>query len=155
MRLAKKGTLPGGLMKVGGAERPVFWEWLLREEMGCVYRIFCRATNRSYIGQTCYSHPFVRYCEHQRSAAKGVAGPLYEDMRRYGLHEFECICVCVVENTMLNALESYYAEQYSSYVWEGGYNVGECGGERVCRELDDARRLRIKRSAIWKNLGRK
>lgn len=122
--------------------------------MGCIYRIVCGATGRSYIGQTCYSHPFVRYREHQRSAEKYVEGPLYEDMRRYGLHEFECICVCVVANTSLNDLESYYAEQYNAYVSDGGYNVGECGRQRVSDEMVDAKRLRIKRNAIWRNLRR-
>ena len=141
-------------MKVAWSGATYFLRVFVEEEMGCIYRIVCRATNRSYIGQTCYSHPFVRYREHQRSAEKGADGPLYEDMRRYGLQEFECICVCVVGNAGLNELESYYAEQYGSYVCDGGYNVGECGGERIAREMDDAIRYRIKRNAIWRNLRR-
>ena len=73
--------------------------------MGCIYRIVCGATGKSYIGQTAYSHPFVRYVEHQRDAQKGKEGPLYEDLRTYGVHAFVCECVCVAGNEALNELE--------------------------------------------------
>jgi group I intron endonuclease len=122
--------------------------------MGCIYRIVCHATGRNYIGQTSYSHPFVRFREHQNNAKNGDEGPLYEDMRTYALSEFECICLRVALNTQLNDLECYYAEQYNAYVWEGGYNVGECGRSPVRRELSDERRAQIKKNAIWKNLKR-
>jgi len=120
--------------------------------MGCIYRIVCHATGRSYVGQTSYSHPFIRYSQHWASARKGVEGPLYEDMRQYGDREFECICICVVGNEKLNELESYYAEQYGSYVWDGGYNVGECGRSPVRAEMDDERRQWVRRHAIVRNL---
>jgi hypothetical protein len=122
----------------------------IEESMGCIYRIVCHATGRSYVGQTAYSHPFVRYRDHQREAKNGKEGPLYDDLRIYGVHAFSCECVCVVENEMLNALECYYAEQYGSYVWEGGYNVGECGGAPVRKAMSDARRLWVKGRAIGK-----
>ena len=57
-------------------------------------------------------------------------------------------------NEHLNALECYYAEQYDAYVWDGGYNAGECGKARVAREMNDDRRTRAKKNAIWKNLKR-
>jgi hypothetical protein len=79
-------------------------------------------------------------------------GPLYDDMRRYGIEAFECICVCVVPNESLNALECYYAEQYDAYTWQGGYNVNECGNVLVRKEMSDAKRMWIKRRAIWKNV---
>ena len=122
--------------------------------MGCIYRILCHATGRSYIGQTAYSHPFVRFCEHQNLAKRGGPGPLYDDMRTYDLSEFECICLRVAMNEHLNALECYYTEQYDAYVWDGGYNAGECGKARVAREMNDDRRTRAKKNAIWKNLKR-
>ncbi len=119
--------------------------------MGCIYRIYCAVSGRSYIGQTSFSHPFVRFVEHQRDAEKGTAGALYEDLRLYGVQSFECSCICVVPNTALNNLECYYAEQYSAYAWEGGYNHGECGRAIVRREMDDEKRLWIKRKAIRNN----
>jgi hypothetical protein len=119
--------------------------------MGCIYRIVCHATGRSYIGQTAYSHPFIRFREHQTAAKKGVPYPLYDDMRIYDLSEFECICLCVAPNTQLNALECYYAEQYDAYVWDGGYNMGECGKARLAREMSDERRDRAKRWAVKKS----
>ena len=73
---------------------------------------------------------------------------MYEDLRTYGVHEFECICICVVPNEMLNALECYYAEVYDAYVWAGGYNVGECGNAPVRVEVADERRYWMKRNAI-------
>lgn len=122
--------------------------------MGCIYRIVCHATGRSYIGQTSYSNPFERYKQHQRTALKGKEDPLYEDMRKYGMNEFECICICVVENSLLNALECYYAEQYDAYVWDGGYNIRECGNEIIRRDVSDERRKWMRHRAVWKNMHR-
>ena len=119
--------------------------------MGCIYRIVCHATGRSYIGQTSYSHPFIRFQQHQLSAKKGSPGALYDDMRMYDLHEFECICICVVANETLNNLEAYYAEQYGAYVWDGGYNMGECGRSLVRKEMSDETRVWIRRRAIVRN----
>ena len=118
--------------------------------MGCIYRIYCAITGRCYIGQSAYSHPFVRFLEHQSSADVGENGPLYDDLRMYGVHEFECICICVVPNDQLNDLECYYAEQYGAYIWEGGYNQVECGGAPVRREVSDHQRMWMKRRAIAK-----
>ena len=120
--------------------------------MGCIYRILCTVTGRSYIGQTAYSHPFQRFREHQRSAQHGREGPLYDDLRRYGVRAFECSCLRVCPNDHLNELECYYAEQYDAYVWEGGYNTGECGGAPVCKDVSDERRLWMKRRAIRKHV---
>ena len=116
--------------------------------MGCLYRLLCHATGRSYVGQTAYSHPFQRFCEHQADARAGKEGPLYDDLRTYGVHEFECICLRVCPNEELNELECYYAEQFNAYVWDGGYNVGECGGAPVRKEVSDETRLWMKRYAI-------
>lgn len=122
--------------------------------MGCIYRIVCHVTGKSYIGQTVYSHPFVRYRQHQTNARKGEPGLLYDDMRRYTIKEFECICICVVENSQLNNLECYYAEQYNAYAWEGGYNTGECGNAPVQKDMTDERRSQMRRNAIVKNMKR-
>lgn len=118
--------------------------------MGCVYRIVCWATGRSYVGQTAYSHPFVRFRAHQLDAQKGRSGEFYEDLRRIPLEDWECQCICVVPNVQLNALECYYAEMYDAYEWMGGYNQGECGGEPVAREVSDETRMWMRRKAIWK-----
>jgi hypothetical protein len=120
--------------------------------MGCIYRIVSHVTGKSYVGQTAYSHPFERYKHHQASARGGAIGYLYDDMRKYDIREFECICICVVENEQLNALECYYAEQYNTYVWDGGYNIGECGKALVKDHLTDECRILIRRRAIWKNV---
>lgn len=123
--------------------------------MGCIYRIVCHETGRSYVGQTSYSNPFERFKQHQTNARKGVAGLLYDDMRTYDIRVFECICICVVENKSLNELECYYAEQYNAYVWDGGYNTGECGGAPVRREVSDEARKMIRRRAIYRHIMKK
>ena len=116
--------------------------------MGCIYRITHVATGRTYIGQTALSHPYVRFMEHQADARQGKEGVFYDDLRVYGVHAFECSCVCVVSNECLNALECYYADQMNAYVWDGGYNVGECGGALVRKDVSDDRRMWMKRRAI-------
>jgi hypothetical protein len=118
------------------------------DAMGCIYRIVCHATGKSYVGQSSYSNPFERYSQHQLAARKGEESPLYEDMRTHDLREFECICLRVAANSELNGLECYYAEQYGAYVWDGGYNAGECGKSAVRRELSDEVRTWVRRRAI-------
>ena len=115
-----------------------------------MYRILCHSTGRNYVGQTSFSHPFQRFLEHQRDAQKGVEGPLYDDLRAYGIGAFECICLRVCPNAQLNSLECYYAEQFGASVWDGGYNVGECGRAPVRAEVSDDRRLWMKRRAVLK-----
>lgn len=118
--------------------------------MGCIYRIYCHATGRSYIGQTAYSHPFERFREHKNNARTGKEGPLYDDMRTYDIREFECICVRVAPNEQLNALECYYAEMYDAYEWYGGYNKQECGNAAIVADMSDDARLRKKRWVFMK-----
>ena len=80
---------------------------------------------------------------------------MYDDLRTYTIHEFECSCLRVAKNEELNGLESYYAEQYAAYSWDNGYNVGECGNAKVHKEMSDEQRLHAKRRAIRTNYFRK
>ena len=123
--------------------------------MGCIYRIVCHATGRSYIGQTSYSNPFSRYQEQQRSAKSGSMYSLHVAMREHDTAAFECECICVVPNKSLNELECYYAEQYDAYTWAGGYNEVECGMAILRREVSDTTRQWMKRRAVWKNMHRR
>ena len=118
--------------------------------MGCVYRIVNRRTGQCYIGQTSYAHPFIRFRGHQEEALNGSPYPLHVAMREEEKGTFECECIRQAPNAMLNALECYYAEQYGSYVSEGGYNIKECGGAQVRREMTDETREWVRRRAIWK-----
>ena len=122
------------------------------EVMGCLYRIVNRHTGQSYIGQSSYSQPFTRFLRHKEDARNGSSLPLHVAMREEGEDAFECECLRQVPNAMLNGLEAYYAEQYGSYVEEGGYNVRECGGVPVRREMSDETRVWIRRRAIWRRI---
>jgi hypothetical protein len=159
--MSRRGVLthptPGFMNRAARAERGlchIHTKDTTEIRMGCIYRIVCHPTGRSYVGQTAYSHPFERYKQHQASAHRGEPGPLYDDMRTYDIRDFECICLCVVENSQLNELECYYAEQYNAYEWDGGYNTGECGGAPVRADMTDDRRIWIRRRAIYRNLKR-
>ena len=77
---------------------------------------------------------------------------LHVAMREHGICAFECECIRQIANTSLNELECYYAEQYDAYVWDGGYNQGECGKAAVRREVSDVTRTWMKRRGIWKNM---
>jgi hypothetical protein len=66
-------------------------------------------------------------------------------MRVYGISAFECERLYEGPNACLNGLEAYYAEQYGSYVWDGGYNAGECGKAPVRRDVSDTTRIWMKR----------
>ena len=116
--------------------------------MGCLYRIVNVLTGQCYIGQTAYSQPFTRFLRHKQEARDGSGGLLHCAMRETGEDAFECECLRQVPNAMLNGLEAYYAEQYGSYVDEGGYNLRECGGAPVRREMSDETRMWIRRRAI-------
>lgn len=120
--------------------------------MGCIYRIWCRVTGQSYIGQTAYADPKYRYRQHLAALRRAEAYPLYEAMREHGIEAFEMERIQQVPNSQLNALECYYAEVYDAYVWAGGYNLGECGKAVVVREMSDKARNWIRVRAIRKNL---
>lgn len=98
--------------------------------MGYIYRIICIPNGKSYIGRTVHD-PAKRWkqhvCKAKRSAVKTLLG---HAINKYGESEFQLEILSELPEESLDNMECYYAEQYESYVWQGGYNQTECGRGR-------------------------
>ena len=98
--------------------------------MGYIYRIVCTANGKSYIGRTLHD-PKQRWKQHvykaKRSTVKTLLG---HAINKYGVDAFRIETLCELSEESLDNMECYYAEQYESYVWQGGYNQTECGRGR-------------------------
>jgi group I intron endonuclease len=99
---------------------------------GCIYLITNIINNKGYIGQSRYEDPLKRYNEHWYSALnRKTKGLLYNAMRKYGKDNFKFELLCICPRISLNNMESYWAEQLETYMWDnpGGYNMVWCGNE--------------------------
>jgi len=98
--------------------------------MGYIYRILCKENGKSYIGRTLHD-PLIRWKQHvyktKRDDSKTLLGYA---IAKYGAESFQVETLCEVSNDALDNMECYYAEQYESYVWQGGYNQTLCGRGR-------------------------
>lgn len=98
--------------------------------MGCIYRIYLKNDlTKNYIGQYVKDNPYKRWKRHIYDTNKHLGKQEYfhNAIRLYGETAFIIECLCVCSRDSLNSLEAYYAEQYNSYWWDGGYNMVECG----------------------------
>ena len=118
--------------------------------MGCIYLLRCRDTSRCYVGQTAYTNPMYRIRQHVADSRKGSSFLLHVALREYGISSFDVECLQVVPNEMLNSLECYYAEQYNAYVWDGGYNMIECGTAPIAICKSDESRIGAVRKHLLK-----
>lgn len=102
---------------------------------GCVYVIRNTENGKCYVGQTRFTNPMRRFSVHINSSKKGSPYALHSAIRKYGVDSFTVELLCSVPFASLNNMESYFAEQYSSYTWDtpGGYNMVWCGGSKVAR----------------------
>ena len=100
--------------------------------MGCIYKITCSENAKCYIGQTKKNTPNSRYTRHWNDAInRNVQTVLYNAFRKYGRGAFVVDTLCIVSAESLDNMECYFAKQYNSYVWEGGYNAVLCGRGRL------------------------
>jgi len=102
---------------------------------GCIYLIRNLENGRCYVGQTRFTNPIRRFSIHVNSSKNGSPYALHAAIRKHGVHSFKIDLLCLVPYASLNNMESYFAEQYSSYTWDtpGGYNMVWCGGSKVAR----------------------
>lgn len=91
-----------------------------------IYSIKCKTTNKYYIGASVNIKR--RWNQHKRSHIneKCYNYPLYIDMRKYGIDDFEFSIIEECEKDELEEREMYYIDKYDSYV--NGYNQN-MGGE--------------------------
>jgi group I intron endonuclease len=98
--------------------------------MGYIYRIFCRENGKSYIGKTLHD-PMKRWKQHVYKAKRNEARTMLGyAINKYGEDAFNVETLCIVPIESIDNMECYYAEQYESYVWQGGYNQTLCGRGR-------------------------
>jgi group I intron endonuclease len=101
--------------------------------MGCIYRIRCKTTNKSYIGQYAqHDTPIARYSRHLRDARKGSKNTIHQAIRKYGEDNFELtvLCVCSTREE-LDLKEDEYITEFNSMVYDNGYNMIRGGRGRA------------------------
>ena len=88
------------------------------DRKGCIYLIRCLESGKRYVGQYVYPDPKGRWTAHIRNAKNGCKYLLHKAIRKYGPEAFtiETLCICPVSS--LGVMESYYAEQFETYVWD-------------------------------------
>lgn len=98
--------------------------------LGCIYYIHCKETNKGYVGQHNEVSPIKRFKSHIQQAKRGKnKGVLHHAINKYGQESFTIETLCVVPKEAISRMEEYWAEQLGTYVWDnpGGYNMIWCG----------------------------
>lgn len=101
-----------------------------------IYKISNIINNKVYIGQSVNIHK--RWINH-KSISRISDLPLYVDMRRYGINNFEVSIIEICKKTDLDAKEKYWISYYDSCNPDIGYNStpgGHDNGYRT-RKLTD------------------
>ena len=99
-------------------------------KLGCIYYIYCKESNKGYVGQTSTPTPEKRYKSHCcRSKSAKSSFALYNAMKKHGIEAFTVETLCIVPIDSLSRMEAYWAEQMETYIWDspGGYNMIWCG----------------------------
>lgn len=96
-----------------------------------IYKITNTVNEKCYIGQSIDIKK--RWAKHKREAfaasCKHYHYPLYQDIREYGIENFEFEVLEECDAVKLNNRESYYIKQYDSL--NNGYNQTEGGGGQL------------------------
>jgi group I intron endonuclease len=100
--------------------------------MGCIYRILCKSTGKSYIGQFRLDDPKYRINRHWRDAEKGSNCIIHQAMKKYGKNDFtvEVLCICNTQDE-LNIKEQEYIDLHHSMCNDNGYNMVAGGKGRA------------------------
>ena len=103
--------------------------------------------NRKYVGQSINMDPQKRWKKHLQSAQNDSPYAIHSAIRKYGKDNFKIEVLCICPHSGLGNMESYYAEQYGTYVWdpEPGYNMVWCG-ENFRRGITHTKEAREKLS---------
>lgn len=123
-----------------------------------IYLIKCIVNEKCYIGAS--TDIYKRWCSHRNSYNKSKCYnyPLYVDIRRFGIDNFEFSVIEECEKECLEDKERFYIKKYNSYY--NGYNQN-MGGENCSNKpkeviigiIDDLKNSNMKQSDIankWK-----
>lgn len=100
--------------------------------MGCIYRIFCKTTSKSYIGQYRLNDPKYRINRHFNDVKRDSPCVIHQAIRKYGESDFEIsvLCICTSQEE-LDKKEDEYITEYKTMVNENGYNMVRGGKGRA------------------------
>lgn len=100
--------------------------------MGCIYRILCKETQKSYIGQYKKDDPKLRWNRHLSDAKKNSKCAIHQAIRKYGKDTFEVFVLCLCETQEeLDKKEDDYITEYNSMIYDNGYNMVSGGKGRA------------------------
>lgn len=100
--------------------------------MGCIYRIYCKTNNKSYVGQYKKNDPQTRWKRHIRDAEKDSPCAIHHAIRKYGKENFEVSILCLYETQAeLDKKEDEYITEYNSMIDDNGYNMVRGGKGRA------------------------
>lgn len=122
------------------------------KEMGCIYYIHCKQSNKGYVGQHNEITPEKRFKSHIQCANTGKVKYLLQNaIKKYGLENFTIEVLSIVPHDALSNMEAYWAEQLETYMWDfpGGYNMVWCGNEPR-RGIKPSEETRAKMCAVQK-----
>jgi len=120
-------------------------------DLGCIYYIYCKETNKGYVGLSQYPTPDKRYADHWNRMKYDNTKYLYKAMKKYGQDSFTVELLCTVRHEALSRMEAYWAEQLETYRWDhpGGYNMVWCGDvPRIGLHASNETKLKMKESAL-------
>jgi group I intron endonuclease len=122
--------------------------------MGFIYRIRCKENGKSYIGRSLHD-PLLRWKQHVYKSRRPESRTLLGNaINKYGESAFEIETLCELPEESLDNMECYYAEQYESYVWEGGYNQTLCGrGRPYDYNTKEETKRKMSQARLGKSLG--
>ena len=100
--------------------------------LGCIYYIYCKESNKGYVGQHNEVSPIKRFKSHIQQAKRNKParmGVLHHAINKYGQESFTIETLCVMPEEAISRMEEYWAEQLGTYTWDypGGYNMIWCG----------------------------
>jgi group I intron endonuclease len=88
---------------------------------GIIYLIINKESGQKYVGQT--TLPMNKtWQQHIHDSNRMSPKPIHRAFRKYGVDKFTMKVIDECNENLLNERESYWIEQYNSYVSEGGYN---------------------------------
>jgi group I intron endonuclease len=101
--------------------------------MGSIYRLYCKESEKNYIGQHNNEDPTKRIRDHFMEAeCERSDAVIYKAIRKYGRDAFEAFVVCVCKTQEeLDYMEDHYITEYKSMMDENGYNMKR-GGMKRC-----------------------
>jgi len=121
--------------------------------MGCIYRFYCKTSEKSYIGQYKKNTPDGEWNRYVNES-KRIENPtraLIRAIKKYGEQDFErsVLCICVTQ-AELDKKEDEFITKYNSMIYDNGYNMVR-GGKGRAPDYNHKEEHKKKMSEFMKN----